>query len=118
MPSSVIQAMRYEPRRRELLIVFRGGRGAYRYFDVGMEEWQAFLNAESKGTYLNEIFKKREHPYIRLMEPRGNVELVSAGAMGDRPMDDEALVWGEGRSLSRVQVQRVPADTDRERIRA
>ena len=63
MPSSVILGMRYEPLREELLIVFRGRGIAYRYFNVSMAEWEAFLEAESKGTYLNRVFKPKQHPY-------------------------------------------------------
>jgi hypothetical protein len=65
MPSSVIQAMHYEPRWRQLMIVFRG-RGAYRYFDVPMEEWSAFAEAESKGRYLNRVFKGKGYRFEKV----------------------------------------------------
>ena len=42
MPSSVIAWMRYDPRRRSLLVSFRGNRGLYRYFDVPQETWTPF----------------------------------------------------------------------------
>jgi hypothetical protein len=102
MPSSVILAMRYQPDERELVIVFRG-RGAYRYFDVAMEEWREFLEAGSKGTYLNEVFKPREHRYEKLM--------VWAGA--ERTEAGEALEWGETWALRRKGVGRVEV-TERE----
>jgi hypothetical protein len=110
--------MRYEPLRRELLVAFRGGRGTYRYFDVSAQEWRAFLNAESKGTYLNEIFKKKEHLYIRLMDSTRNVEGASLGAGENRPVEDEPAVWGEAWSLPKAQVQHVRADKTVEKIRA
>jgi hypothetical protein len=66
MPSSVILRMRYEPETRELLIVFRGGRGTYRYFDVSLEEWAAFRTSGSKGTYLNEVFKAKNYRYEKV----------------------------------------------------
>jgi hypothetical protein len=120
--------MRYEPRRRELLIVFRGGRGTYRYFQVPVEEWHAFLEAESKGSYLNEVFKRKEHPYIRLMEPirDGGVAASSVTAVGRQQSDEgeerqrEAgpLEWGEAWSLPRPGVQRVEAEESAHKIRA
>lgn len=85
MPSSAILAMRYEPRRRELLIIFRGGRGAYRYFDVPIEEWQAFRSAESKGTYLNRIFKGRCYRYERI---------ASAATQESPPTTCTENAWG------------------------
>jgi len=125
MPSNVIQAMRYEPRWRELLVVFRGGRGTYRYFHVAAEEWRAFLEAESKGMYLNEVFKRKVHPYIRLMEPvrsGGAAEVIGwrqpeeSGA--DRREETGPLEWGEVASLPRRGVQSVGAEGCVEKIRA
>ena len=66
MPSSVIEWMRYEPRYRALLISFRNERSVYCYFGVERREWTAFVEAASKGTYLNREFKRQEHPYERL----------------------------------------------------
>ena len=57
MPSSVIDAMEYDPRWRVLLIVFRGSGEVYRYYGVPRAVWEAFVAAPSKGTYLNETFK-------------------------------------------------------------
>jgi hypothetical protein len=110
MPSSVILAMQYEPRRYELLIVFRGGRGTYRYFDVPVEEWRAFRDADSKGSYLNEVFKRKEHPYERLAGPVPVVALRHEGL-------DEPLTWGETWSL-RKGVKRVEESGSEKKIRA
>ncbi len=68
MPSSVIAAMHYDPERRVLMIVYRGNRGRYRYFDVPPEEWQEFGAAKSKGTYLNEKFKRGGYRYEKVSE--------------------------------------------------
>ncbi len=65
MPSSVIAAMHYDASERTLTIVYRNKRGTYRYFDVPPEEWTAFQAAESKGTYLNQVFKTRNYRYER-----------------------------------------------------
>ena len=70
MPSSVIAAMHYDPEHRVLSILFRGNRGRYRYFDVAPAEWADFQAAESKGTYLNAVFKPKGHRFERLAGPR------------------------------------------------
>lgn len=66
MPSTVIQNMRFDPVQKILEIVFRGARGAYRYFEVPAEEWQRFRNAPSKGVYLNQFFKSRKYSYEKI----------------------------------------------------
>ena len=101
MPSSVILTMRYEPAREELVIVFRGRGIAYRYFDVPMEEWEAFLEAESKGTYLNRVFKQKEHPY----------EKTDAIRFSGQTPGERQLEWGETPAL-RKGVQRVEPSRD------
>ena len=35
----------------------------YRYFQVSAEEHSEFVAAESKGNYLNRVFKAKGHPY-------------------------------------------------------
>lgn len=75
MPSSVIAAMGYDPESQVLTIVFRGGRGTYRYFDVPLAEWEAFMASGSKGTYLNEVFKTRNYRYEKA---EGSVRLPRA----------------------------------------
>jgi hypothetical protein len=101
MPSTVILAMRYEPMREELLIAFRGRHETYRYFDVGVEEWREFLEAESKGTYLNCVFKAKEHPYERTVE----VVRSSGRRLGDTPLE-----WGEAWALRKKGVRGVEAE--------
>ena len=96
MPSSVILRMCYEPRRQELLIEFRSSAEIYRYFDVSAAEWQEFLEAESKGTYLNSVFKQKEHPYEKTHKP----VRLSGRRTGDMPLE-----WGET-AMPRKDVQR------------
>ena len=81
MPSSVIEAMEFEPAMHSLLIAYRGGRGVYRYFDVSEEEWQEFLRARSKGRYLNDAFKRRAHPYMKV---ESEIARAAAGSGADR----------------------------------
>jgi hypothetical protein len=76
MPSSVIAAMSYNAAKQALTIVYRGKRGTYRYYNVALEEYDEFLAAPSKGTYLNQIFKARQHPYERLPSSQ-SIHLVS-----------------------------------------
>jgi len=66
MPSSVIAAMHYNAEQHTLTIIYRGKRGTYRYFNVSPEEYDEFRVAPSKGTYLNQTFKARQHPFERL----------------------------------------------------
>jgi len=58
--------MHYDAAKRALTVVYRAKRGAYRYFDVSPKEYAEFYAARSKGTYLNQIFKAREHRFERL----------------------------------------------------
>lgn len=84
MPSSVIDAMYYDPETLVLTIVYRGNRGVYRYFDVPPEEHAAFHAARSKGTYLNEAFKTRQYRYEKI-SPK------DAGSASDIPFTASVL---------------------------
>jgi KTSC domain-containing protein len=64
--SNIIKTIGYGDRKRILEIEFRHSGQIYRYFDVPAEEYTAFMNAESKGTYLNQHFKQRGYRYIEL----------------------------------------------------
>jgi len=63
--SSVIASMGYAAAQRILEIEFHSG-DIYDYFEVPEEEYAAFRSAESKGTYLNQIFKPRGYRYVRI----------------------------------------------------
>jgi KTSC domain len=108
MPSSVILAMHYQPAREELLIVFRGKGVAYRYFNVPMEEWEAFLEAESKGTYLNRVFKPKEHPFEKMDE----AVQFSGKTQGELPLE-----WGET-AIPRKSARGVEAPARNAKVRA
>jgi len=64
--SSVIAAMGYDPASAVLEIEFRTSGYVYRYFGVPAGEYRAFLEASSKGAYLDEHFKKAGYRYKRL----------------------------------------------------
>lgn len=61
--SEAMKWIAYNKRRRELDIEFPKNGDVYRYFDVTPVEFNEFLAADSKGTYLNQIFKQRNHSY-------------------------------------------------------
>jgi hypothetical protein len=61
--SSSIASIGYEAATRELEIEFRESGDVYRYLDVPEEEYAAFLAADSRGTYLNQVFKERNYRY-------------------------------------------------------
>ena len=61
--SESIASIGYTAPRRELDIEFRQSGDVYRYFGVSAVEHAAFITAESKGGYLNQVFKAKEHPY-------------------------------------------------------
>ncbi len=62
--SETIASIGYQPRRCELDIEFRQTGDVYRYFEVSAEEHAEFMSAESKGGYLNRVFKAKGHPYV------------------------------------------------------
>lgn len=51
--SSMICAVGYDAKTRELEVVFNNG-SVYRYQDVEKEDYEALLRAESKGRFMNE----------------------------------------------------------------
>lgn len=101
MPSSVIAAMHYDEPGHLLTIVYRGRRGTYRYYGVTPQEYAAFRSAPSKGTYLNQIFKARQHPYERV-DPSHNIHPA------DTPGGRETTTWQRQlqRSLSKASKTR------------
>jgi KTSC domain len=56
--SSAISVIGYDEESRELFVRFRNG-DAYTYLDVPPEEWLALCDAESKGTFVNQVIKPR-----------------------------------------------------------
>jgi KTSC domain len=68
--STSIASIGYEPHRRELEIEFIDSRNVYRYFEVPADEYDEFMAAKSKGTYLNHVFKARGYPYMLVKRGR------------------------------------------------
>ena len=63
MPSTVIRSFRYDPRRRELDIVFRTKR-RYTYEHVPQETYKAMKAAFSKGEFFNRHIRDK-FPFTR-----------------------------------------------------
>jgi hypothetical protein len=61
--SRSMRSIGYEPARGELDIEYPSGE-VYRYFGVPPEEYAAFMLADSRGTYLNKVFKPKDYFYI------------------------------------------------------
>ncbi len=64
--STSIATIGYDPELRILELEFRQTGEVYQYFDVPPQEYGAFLQAESKGTHLNQQFKRRGYRYVRV----------------------------------------------------
>jgi len=61
--STVIAQIGYDSATHELGIEYRASGEVYLYFDVPPEEHEAFMAAESKGIYLNTVFKQQGYRY-------------------------------------------------------
>jgi hypothetical protein len=55
-PSSAVRHLAYNSEKQELHVFFRGG-GDYTYFEVPPGEYQALVEAPSKGAFLNRRIK-------------------------------------------------------------
>jgi KTSC domain len=64
--STSIASIGYAPEQRILDIEFRESHEVYRYYEVSADEYEEFLQAPSKGTYLNRVFKPAGHLYQRI----------------------------------------------------
>lgn len=81
MDSSCVASIGYDSIKRELEIEFLENGEVYRYIDVPPEEHAAFMAANSKGSYLNEVFKPKDYQYDvvreenRVMTNRARIEV-------------------------------------------
>lgn len=64
--SEVIASIGYDAAWHVMEIEYRETQEIYEYFDVPPEEYTAFRNAESKGAFLNTVFKQCAHRYVRV----------------------------------------------------
>ncbi len=68
--SSTLRSIGYDAHRRELELEFLDSGDIYRYFDVSAAEYAEFMAADSKGTYLNQVFKPKDHRYLIIKQGR------------------------------------------------
>lgn len=64
--SETIASLGYDPTWKMLEIEFRESGEVYLYFDVPQLEYEAFMSAPSKGSYLNQQFKKAGYRFERV----------------------------------------------------
>lgn len=69
LDSEALRRVRYHPSRGWLDVTFADG-PEYRYFGVGPDKFLALVQAESRGTYVNQRIKPA-HTYWRLRRPAG-----------------------------------------------
>jgi hypothetical protein len=91
--SSLFSAAAYRPDARQLYLRFRDGK-IYRYFDVPVQVYEAFLAAESKGRYfsghIRNAFRYEQVGYAhrRTGRPLAGVdrmERITAGPLPTQP---------------------------------
>ena len=54
--SEAIKAVGYDDDRRALRVTYHNDK-SYEYLDVSPEEYRQFMQAESRGAYMNEVIK-------------------------------------------------------------
>ncbi len=75
LDSSIIESFGYDTNKQEMLIEFNGG-SQYLYKNVNEIVVTEFMDAESKGRYINEIKKNYEFDKVEV-EPIGTAEQPS-----------------------------------------
>lgn len=55
-PSTAIESVKYDPNTQICSVRFRGGDKSYDY-KMTPQDFQSFMNADSKGTYVNTVMK-------------------------------------------------------------
>lgn len=63
--SSNIDQIGYDETESEVHVIFKKS-GYYVYSEVNPEVWESFRNADSKGVFLNEEFKKKAYQCRKL----------------------------------------------------
>jgi len=63
--SSNIDQIGYDETESEVHVIFKKS-GYYVYSEVNPDVWENFRNADSKGVFLNEEFKKKAYPCRKL----------------------------------------------------
>lgn len=115
--SSMLAAAGYDPGSRMLVVLFNNGK-AYQYFDVPQEDYEALMEAPSKGKFMHShilgyypysIFRgwereaARTRPPSRIRHLKVIVEKSSAGYQA-YPPGLQGIVSGEGETYEEALV--------------
>lgn len=61
IPSTAIADVKYDPRSRVCYVRYTSGNKWYRFVNMSPEQFRSFMNASSKGRYVQRIMRKRNH---------------------------------------------------------
>jgi len=61
IPSTAIADVKYDPRSRVCYVRYTSGNKWYRFVNMSPEQFKSFMNASSKGRYVQRIMRKRNH---------------------------------------------------------
>ena len=61
IPSTAIADVKYDPRTRVCHVKYRGGNKWYRFINMSPQQFKAFMNASSKGRYVQFVMRKKNY---------------------------------------------------------
>lgn len=61
MPSTAIADVKYDPSTRVCHVKYRGGNKWYRFINMSPQQFKAFMNASSKGRYVQFVMRKKNY---------------------------------------------------------
>lgn len=73
--SSTVLASSYDYATKDLDILFENG--AYRYFEVPVEVYTQFANADSQGSALNSLIKNGNYRCEKLSQPSEDIDTTT-----------------------------------------
>ena len=61
IPSTAIADVKYDPSTRVCHVKYRGGNKWYRFINMSLQQFKAFMNASSKGRYVQFVMRKKNY---------------------------------------------------------
>lgn len=61
IPSTAIADVKYDPKTRVCHVKYRGGNKWYRFINMSPQQFKAFMNASSKGRYVQFVMRKKNY---------------------------------------------------------
>lgn len=61
IPSTAIADVKYDPNTRVCHVKYRGGNKWYRFINMSPQQFKAFMNASSKGRYVQFVMRKKNY---------------------------------------------------------